>query len=235
MNNVIKNIVVAMVMALVSFEVNAVPVIGDVWGSTLASPNPVWQVTDGPGNFGNAGVSWASPSVTLTLPNGFWPSARIYATDPHYAGPGVNYAALGTDLILKFNFAYTADKPPVGLQFYFMSGAGDMWVATGLDYTGATSYSVNIGSAGEWQKNILYNATPSMTWDSAFANVTQIGFEVFGDNTGSSQTYTFSDIQLTVPEPETVWMILMVLASLALTFRGRLGEAVDQLKVRIKA
>jgi hypothetical protein len=43
------------------------------------------------------------------------------------------------------------------------------------------------------------------------------------------------ELTLVVPEPETVWMILIVLASLGLTFRGRLSEIAGMIKARIRA
>jgi hypothetical protein len=36
-----------------------------------------------------------------------------------------------------------------------------------------------------------------------------------------------------VPEPETVWMILAIVLSLGITFRGRLAEMVGQMKMRL--
>ena len=164
------------------------------------------------------------------------------ATDANYVGAGQNnYAALGTALTMTFTFSPNVVDPPVALQFYFMSGAGDMWVARGLNLVaGPNTYTFNIGTSGDWLHNPFFNT--GMAWDAGFANVTQIGFEVFGANSLSTQDNTFSDMEMrstfasgAVPEPETVWMIMMVLASLALTFRSRLGELAGQVKARIKA
>jgi hypothetical protein len=70
---------------------------------------------------------------------------------------------------------------------------------------------------------------------SIFQSVTEFGFEVAGGSYSGLQEYEISDVQFTVPEPETVWMILMVLASLGITFRSRLMELAGQVKARIRA
>jgi hypothetical protein len=67
-----------------------------------------------------------------------------------------------------------------------------------------------------------------------FASVDQFGIELIGSS-GGLRRYDLDNFQFTVPEPETVWMILIVLASLGLTFRGRLSEIAGMIKARIRA
>jgi len=240
MNKLCKWFVVLAVVAMFQAEVGAVPVLGEYWGVGL-NPDPVWLVTDtGLGNNVTPATASGVSTVILSLPNGgFSPSARMSATGANYVGAGNNnYASLGTALTMTFTFTPSVD--PVALQFYFMSGAGDMWVAQGLNLVaGPSTYTFNIGTSGNWLHSPFFNT--GMTWDTGFANVTEIGFEVFGQNGFVTQDYQFSNMEmgpvasLSVPEPETVWMIMMVLASLALTFRSRLGELAGQVKARIKA
>jgi len=222
---------------MISMKAGAVPVIGQAWG-TGGNVDPVWSVVDtGGGNTVSPATVSGSSAVTLTFANGgFSPSARITATDPTYVGAGVNYLAALATPFNTVSFTFNPSVDPVALRFYFMSGANDMWIANGLFLgSGTLTYSLNIGSVGMWTHNPILNS--GMTWDTGFASVTQIGFEVFGPNGGATQTYTFSNIELSyvVPEPETLWMIMMVLASLGITFRGRLAELAGQVKARIKA
>jgi len=72
---------------------------------------------------------------------------------------------------------------------------------------------------------------------TTFTTVTEFGFEIASYNSLSAHTYTFEDIGLTqvVPEPETVWMMLVVMASLAITFRQRLADVAGQIKARFVA
>lgn len=72
---------------------------------------------------------------------------------------------------------------------------------------------------------------------TTFTTVTEFGFEIASYNSLSAHSYTFEDIGLTqvVPEPETVWMMLVVLASLAITFRQRLADVAGQIKARFVA
>jgi len=72
---------------------------------------------------------------------------------------------------------------------------------------------------------------------TTFTTITEFGFELASYNSLSAHTYTFEDIGLTqvVPEPETVWMMLVVLASLAITFRQRLADVAGQIKARFVA
>jgi len=236
-NTKMKTYLIAlMALGFVSLKAYAVPVLGEVWGATVSNPNPVWNATSiGPEIFPTA---VGSPTVTLTFPTGgFSPAARMFATAVTYNG---NYASYGGYLNMQFTFDPSVIPVANGLQFYFKSGANDIWYANGFTMVPsllAQNYSFNIGSAAAWDPDPLN----TMAWSAGFGNVTEIGFEVYGQN-GGLQTFDFSNMQLTlevpaqaVPEPETVWMIMMVLASLALTFRSRLGELAGQVKARIKA
>jgi hypothetical protein len=93
-------------------------------------------------------------------------------------------------------------------------------------------YSVSLGGDETGWNDTL--APGDSLWND-LANVTQFGFEIYG-NMGNPviQEFEFSNVYFSVPEPETVWMILMVIASLALTFRRRMGEVVQGLRARVK-
>jgi hypothetical protein len=80
----------------------------------------------------------------------------------------------------------------------------------------------------------LWNPTGADNFLADFASVDQFGIELIGSS-GGLRRYDLDNFQFTVPEPETVWMILIVLASLGLTFRGRLSEIAGMIKARIRA
>lgn len=224
----------SVIFVFVAAKAGAVPVLDQYWG-TGDNPDPVWGVTDLSLPSGSPSSSGSS-SVTLTFPTGWGsPAASLSTTVNNYQG---NYGALGSGLTVKFDFN-PQDVAPLadgGLQFYFQSG-GNTWYANGATtplVTGNQTYRFNIGSASAWTPGIGNLAD----WATAFANVQEIGFTVNGPNSGASpQIYTFSNIELflSVPEPETLWMIVMVLASLGITFRGRLAEVAGQIKARIRA
>lgn len=218
------------VVGVGAMRVGAVPSLGEVWGTTGSSPNPQWLATPEIGSASAVGIS----SVVLTL-SGINPKGSMGATSAAYDG---SYLAYGSALNMTFTLQSTHvpnNAQGYGLQFYFKSGS-DIWYATGLDYVtglGPQTYSFNIGSESVWAPGGVY----AQTWAHDFGAVTEIGFDVLGANYTGDQTFTFSGMELTqvVPEPETVWMIMMVLASLGLTFRGRLVGIAAQMKARIKA
>ncbi|MEI6168184.1 MAG: hypothetical protein WCS52_13430 [bacterium] len=231
MNKIIKNLVVIAVLGSAAIKADAVPSLGEVWGTTGGSPNPVWVATP---EIGGATTNGGVSTVALTL-SGINPKGSLGATSAAYDG---SYLAYGSALNMTFTLQSTHvpnNTQGYGLQFYFKSGS-DIWYATGLDYVtglGPQTYSFNIGSESVWAAG----GVNAQTWAQGFGDVTEIGFDVLGANYNGNQTFTFSGMELTqvVPEPETVWMIMMVLASLALTFRGRLGGIAAQVKARIKA
>ncbi len=246
MNKIIKCLVFSVTLGLFAMQAKAVPALGEVWGSGGPSGLLTWHTADLIGSFpaSTGGViTPAQPggtSVTLTFPNGGpSPYASLNTVDPNYVG---NYALLGSGLFVKFTFDPKdfAPNPAQGLALYFQSGT-DIWYLDGITTpmsTGAQTYILNIGSAGNWMPEIGNIAS----WATAFTSINEIGFTINGVNWNLEQRYQFSDISLltsqylaSVPEPETVWMILMVLASLGLTFRGRLAEFAGQIKARVKA
>jgi hypothetical protein len=155
---------------------------------------------------------------------------------PYFVG---DYSARGgANLALTFTFnpvQVVPDSGNGGLRLYFVNEGRSWSSVTSITpvLTGPQTYNVFIGSAANWTPDGNYAAS----WGTDFQSIDSIGFLVTGPNGGTIQEYQFYDmqLQLIVPEPETVWMIMMVLASLGLTFRGRLGGIAAQVKARIKA
>ncbi len=237
MKNISKIIVATVIVGLCAVKVWATPSLGQVWGTGNAVN---WTTV----NIGTpeSGVDngLTGNSITLSFPGGGAAPAATLSTAGYYAG---DYASFGLST-LAVRFTYNANilpDPGNGLMFYFTSG-GNTWYAANLIQpvaTGDQLYDFNIGTISDWNPAIGNVAD----WNSAFSSISEIGFEVHGPTIGSdSLTYTFSNIQvydttapLAVPEPETLWMIVMVLASLGITFRGRLVELAGQVRARIKA
>lgn len=192
-------------------------------------------------------------ALQLTMPaDSLNAAARVYAGT---TGAAANFTgdystfvstlnAGFTNLLLTFNLKTvdTQNTAPNAMKLYFASGT--QVYTFNQTFTqpsvGATNtYTAIIGSSG-WT---LAEGTPGQ-FAIDFANVTQFGLELMGTLDGIDRRYQLLDFQLSgqydqwtaylVPEPETVWMILMVLASLGITFRGRLLEIGRQALVRIK-
>jgi hypothetical protein len=231
MNKIIKSLFVIAVLQVATIKVGAVPTLGEVWGTTAGSPDPEWVATP---EIGTASENGGTSTVILTL-GGVNPKGTLGATGGAYDG---SYLAYGDALAMTFTLQSTHipnNSQGYGLQFYFKSGS-DIWYATGLNYVtglGPQTYTFNIGAESSWAAN----PGNGLTWAQGFGAVSEIGFDVLGANAVGDQTFTFSGMELTlvVPEPETVWMILIVLASLGLTFRGRLSEIAGMIKARIRA
>lgn len=236
MNSTLKWMVATVIMGLWSVDVKAVPLLGEIWGSGNA---PNWQTADLVGSIPlptGATVNEVGTSVTLEFPTGgSSPYASLSTSDAYYQG---SYVAYGPDLYARFTFdpVNYAPNPIGGLALYFQSG-GNIWYANGVTtplLTGPQTYTVNIGSLANWTPEIGNLAN----WATAWGSVDEIGFTILGPNGNNlQQQYTFSNIEIfvQVPEPESIWMIAMVLASLGIVFRGRLGQFAGQIKARIKS
>jgi hypothetical protein len=160
--------------------------------------------------------------------DGVSPAVMIGSSNVNFSE---DFSSKGPDLGVRFTFtSITPDVNPYSLNLYFKAG-GQTYISTWHAYlssvAGPTTFDIGIADAANW--NNMDNFV------SIFQSVTEFGFEVAGGSYSGLQEYEISDVQFTVPEPETVWMILMVLASLGITFRSRLMELAGQVKARIRA
>jgi len=219
------------IIGLFPLEGSSVPVLGAVWQSVDAG----WAVRDAGGSGSSPSVTPSGSTVTMTFAGAVDnPQGQLYA-----ANFGGNYSGLvngGLEIHFTLSSPNVAPNPTLGLAFYFTSpsgGGGGTWLAqiNPVQTTGTQRYSISIGNPSFWY-NSLDNPSVNSVWTD-FANVSEIGFQVLGGNSGGvDQNYEFSDISffILVPEPETVWVIMMVLASLMITFRVRIGEMISQVK-----
>jgi len=119
---------------------------------------------------------------------------------------------------------------PAELGLYFASANGDKWglalwttPSTGQEPTSAwTTYTVGgFPLSANWY-DLTGSAQAALATD--MTDVAAFGLYLSG---GNNQVFGLGDMQLsyTVPEPETVWLILAALASLGITCRSRIGNA----------
>lgn len=151
-----------------------------------------------------------------------------------------NFAALATamqagrsNLLVSFTIQSltTYNTDATALQLYFV-GNGHMYTlnTTLVQPSPAQGVVTNtlLISSGESGAAGLWNNLDSGTFALDFASVTQFGWQITSAQDLPATILKFDNFQLEgqmlVPEPETVWLMVMVLASLAVTFRGRISD-----------
>lgn len=232
-----KNQIICISFLVAAFTVggSASPVLNDVsYWPTLAG----YESSAAPGSEGLT-VSTSEPggySLDLNITGaGLYSAADLWATSSQFTSG----LASGSDpLRVSFTFQSMTMAPNQdygSLAVYFQYGAtsADRWYyeLTPPSTLNPATYMITLNNSSGW-----VGAGNINDFLANLGTANQLGFEVIAANTTDLQTYRFSDIYFStpVPEPETIWMIVMVLASLAITFRGRLTDIVGQLKARIK-
>lgn len=160
-----------------------------------------------------------------------------FTVDSHFTGDYPNKVLPGdASVTVEFTLTSISGGSAADLAVYFQSGThawvyalpavtGTQGVNMNMWSTGWQPYSgIDIGNPGAWQG----------LWETDVMAVDGIGFFLGNASPGESVQYTFSEfgIHSSVPEPETVWMILAVALSLGMTFRGRLADLAGQMKGR---
>lgn len=217
----------------------ATPVINDAsyWGNGAGAGNSVvdWSPIDDSGVRSIDTFTSAGGTVTIAFTgDGLGPAVRVGDQDSNFTG---DFFTGGPDLLVRFTLT-AQTVAPASLNLYFMSAAdgGSVWNSlVHLNLNSMTvgvprTYSMYIGAASAWE---LYSG-PGSSFSSAFASVSEFGFELVGANYGASQGYQISDVYFAIPEPDTIWMALAVLLSLLITFRSRIGEVMKPVLARIR-
>ena len=185
-----------------------------------------------------SGSSWtlvtdpaASPAGTISQPAGTTVTINFGAGLTPIGGMQTtmqngDWSSLGAPLSINFTLKHTGDVgvSPADMIMYFTSSGGTFTNTLAQSALGTQFYTVPL-LASSW------NNAPGFS----LTGMTDLGFVISANQSGSPQSFEFSNMQFMVPEPETLWMIVMVLASLGITFRGRLSELAGQVKARIKA
>ena len=173
--------------------------------------------------------------ITVTGSGPFVGGGRVTTADSDFVG---NYSLVNGGFV-QISFDLTpsvSGNYPSQLALYFHStvggGSGQDWKYDFGTISG-THFTAVIGT---WSSNwVSFDTTPnSMSFLAAMAGglMSSIGIELYGKTTGAD-VYQFDNfkIEAQVPEPETVWMLVMVLASLAVTFRGRIKDVLSTIKI----
>jgi len=226
-------------------------------GSAMATPslndaaswnsgNASWAVAMDPYN--------ASPgSVTLVPPGGTTATLRFNATpgmiNPqgdlwaagNYYGNASDYTQIAPGHVDQLSVTFKLESPTGipsqnfgDLALFFQASNGNRWYhdLQPPSTTASTEYyRVNVGTDNGWYMPSDPLATSYLL---DLASVDMFGFMIMGNASSQNQRYNFSDVEFQVPEPETIWMILMVLGSLAVVFRSRMGEMLAQLRARVR-
>jgi hypothetical protein len=137
-------------------------------------------------------------------------------------------------LTINFDF-YAQTTAPGALALYFAT-ATHIWAIDVLSlYTPAVGWNSELAiptsySAGWAPQNGAWTESDFLT---DWASVSWLGFYVQASSP-ATEYYGFDNLHLnlSVPEPETLWMIMAVVLSLCVTFRGRIAELLAQLKAK---
>jgi hypothetical protein len=228
-------------LALLSVNLWAAPVLinsPETWDSGTAA----WKSAQYSGTPAGTPIAPSGTgSLAINVGTGFSPAIDVYAdlnssvtggagTGKFQGDFGSYTTSLGT-LGVKFQLKnVSAPNTSYGSLTLFFVGGGNEWVyeSTQLAGTGVfNDYVYSIGSL---------NWIGTGDFAANFGAVDKFGIRLTGSSGPGSQ-YELDNFELIllVPEPETVWMILAVLASLGITFRMRLLELGKQAIARIKA
>lgn len=205
------------------------PVDGDTEG---------WTVSGDPGI--SEGTLGGEQALIITFsPQGF----PFYEDGVVMAGSGASgdrfrgdYMPYTPDVVAQFKF-FAETVQPSGLALY-MHGltSGRTWVYNlTLPAIGEwVQYGVPMGGLGAWQREDL---TPALAGDflADLADVDWIGLFIARNPSTAEQNYGLDDVQLAVPEPQTICLLLAAFMSLAFTFRSKVGSVFAGVKGMVRA
>ena len=222
---------------------------------SLLNPHETWS-TDGavegwtadPGTYGTVLVSHNDVGdflqISVTGDNGLPGNGRAITTGPvgttYFTGDYTSVSPIGGYYPMTINFDFiTMGTTPGDLFLYFQSGSGPsahVWAydVAGLNgtpiSTGTTKYAVPVGLSGWFQQagpvGDLATDWTSVSWLGVYVSGVGAATEIYG----LDEAY----VNLSVPEPETVWMILAAFLSICVTFRGKITEIAEQMKARVQ-
>ena len=194
------------------------------WGS--GNDTLGWMNTDGqavsvtaPTSGGNLG-GYLSETFAPTQPP-VPQTDHLVNTGAGYVGDFVNAGVAGV------NFDFMGQ--PLGLQYVYFQGGGSTWEQLlTVNSSSWQSYNVSFTSPGQWTET-----AGAESFAQALADVTLVGFETTYQDTGVPFSYGVDNWQYQqsgptgseVPEPETLSMGLVLLVSVWVMFRSRIGRS----------
>jgi len=246
--NILYKSVMVLGMVVVSSAFGS-PTVGYIeqWVGTGPTDTEGWQADI---TYAAASVENFNHTLQLTIPGASsTPISGVYADSSssggNFVGDGKFKDAATTaglafsDLVISFKLRTlnNYNGAPDSMWMYFESGNGNQYYYNfpGLSQPAVSDtpkpYHFVISSAGNWLGSGIFN--------NDFNDIIKFGLGFSSTLEGGDHIIQLSDFGLTqelrVPEPENVWMMVMVLASLALTFRGRLADLGNQVKARFVA
>jgi len=236
---------------LLAINVQAVTMLVDQDGDITAFagwtvdgvPTPVAAVGTINIGGGGAGVDVGGQNaIEITADTSGDPIPRtdiIYSTDTMFTGNFNAYGANNTDLAgVAFDF-YAGGGAPSGLGVYLQSGynASSVWYydITATITAGWDTYSVSFDD-GNWYgfTDNGWGTAASDSFSDALTDVTGLGIYVSYLPVTAGQTYGIDDIGLTVPEPETYLVLGMALLGMAVVFRKRITESLNEARAMMQ-
>jgi len=237
MSNARKSITMVAVLAALSscLSCYGITIItaGDPWNSGS------WAKDDGfmPDLHGVSTVSFGSDGgkddnyINIHFTEGKGPGyTGLYTTDPNFISSLIGDPSRKD---VSFRFKQDATSPVSDIGLYFRSNNGDLWIAglTPSITAGWATYNYSLVNSLYAGSTAWTQETGSGSLSDDASRVGEFGVWFFGGD-GQSIGVDYIQMSYTVPEPETVWLLMAALASLGITFRGRVGEAVRSVMKR---
>jgi hypothetical protein len=199
----------------------------ETWNSGLNTWQQLGDATlSDPGTYMNAMFNIpAVPGTSRIFVDG---SGSPSAPSSTFAG-NQNYLPYYQDLGVIFSVKYD-QAPPAGLVMYFKSDTSGREWGRYIDVSGMTS-------PGAWY---TFGAV-QFTWDpllwapllggvgvqadflNDLADVDRFGFYVSMNPAPGDQNIGFDNTMFIIPEPDTIFLLAMVLLAMGVTFRGRIA------------
>lgn len=238
-NNTMVLTMVLAISAELSFATATIP-FTETWNN---GSNMNWATSGDPASLANPGSGGA------TVPDGGYlqitmgdalTTTRIIANSTssggNLSGPGSDYTSYPTmPLMVEFDFkSFTSQAGNLALYF---ASADRSWLYTltpnPTPGDGWTHFVVDVRNFGGWNQGSGTGPFDVTNWSTDMSNVLEIGLQILA-NGSDGEIFGLDNfgIQYYVPEPESVWMILAVLLSMCVTFRGKIWAVMAQVKAR---
>jgi len=231
--------IMAVVVAMAGGIAHATPVIDspESWGSGIAG----WTVQQPVGT--SPTLSNPSGALQVTFPSQGSPlvgSAVIAANSSSSGGKFTgDYSLYGSQLAVSFQLN-AIDQIPNYLGLYFYSStSGRTWQysLTTPGSLGLSSYRILMDSALVDDFSGWHLAAPgalASDFLSDLQDVDWIGVYISRYVSTGEGNYQLDDFTLTIPEPETILVLLAAIIPMAITFRGQLAGLFGLLKGLVK-
>jgi hypothetical protein len=229
MAHITRTLIVATVFGLLlEGKLLATPTIGatETWNPTAYT----WG-TDVRGGTGISGDQTGGDfKLTFDATPGSTRKAVIWTEDANLTG-----AYLGQPSGFAVSFKVQSYDEPIsqlGLYFSDAGGTGNEWVYYLNPPSAGNSSSYKLMAlqdAGQWFNLATGDSgNEDLAWSTDFATVGRFGIYVVEGAGFGAKNYGLDDVNLSfsVPEPESVWLIIAALASLGVTFRGKVSDSV---------